>query len=186
MTVIIIEGEHPLRASAEAVIRETYRHRYGADLGRLPPTLAASFSPDGLPASACSIRFAEHGFFSAIYLDDALPRILAHRTELAIDADDIMEVGTLAATKAGEAFTLLDFAVRFGRLQGKSVGVFTATSALRRCLTAVGKHLIDLGPADPDRLGRDAARWGRYYETRPRVCALVDGGGETLRFRRAG
>ena len=186
MTAIIIEGEHPLRASAEAVIRQTYRRRYGADLGHLPPTLAASFSPDGLPASACSIRFTEHGFFSAIYLDDALPKVLAHRTGRVVGTDDIMEVGTLAATKAGEAFTLLDFAVRFARLQGKSVGVFTATSALRRCLTAAGMQLIDLGPADPDRLGRDAARWGRYYETQPRVCVLVDGGGETLRFRRTG
>src|SRR5690606_7134104 len=65
MTVLVMDRRHPLRDATEPMIRETYRTRYGATLGPLPDLLAAFLSPDGLPAAACSIRFAEHGFFSA-------------------------------------------------------------------------------------------------------------------------
>ena len=60
-----------------------------------------------------------------------------------------------------------------GRRSGKCWGLFTATGPLMRLLRRTGVPLLPLAPARPDRLS-DAARWGRYYQTDPWVCALQD------------
>ena len=186
MTTLIIDRRHPLRDATERMIRQTYRDRFDATLGALPNLLATYLSPDGLPAAACSIRFAEHGFFSTVYLDAPLDEALHRVTGRAFPASEVMEIGTLAGVRAGSAFALIDAAIAFGRGVGKTIGLFTATEALRRGLVRAGRPPIDLGPALAERLGADQASWGRYYETSPRVCALIDSAEDAIRLARVG
>lgn len=185
MTALVIDRRHPLRDATERMIRDTYRAHHDAELGRFPDLLAALLSPDGLPAAACSIRFAEHGFFSAIYLGTPLEQALSAATGHHVPLAEIMEIGSLAATKPGNGFALVDAAIAFGRGHGKTIGIFTATEMLRRSLARVGRPPIDLGAALPERLGRAAWAWGRYYETNPRVCALIDSPDNAIRLTRA-
>lgn len=49
--------------------------------------------------------------------------------------------------------------------------VFTATSSIRRILSAMGGRCMDLGTADGARAGGGADEWGRYYSNDPRVMA---------------
>lgn len=184
MTALVMDRRHPLREVTERMIRDTYRARHGANLGQLPDLLAALLNPEGLPAAACSIRFAEHGFFSAIYLDDTLEASLAAATGRHFPEAEIMEIGSLAATRPGNGFALVDAAIAFGRGHGKTIGIFTATEILRHGLTRVGRPPIDLGPALPERLGAEAESWGRYYDMAPRVCALIDSPENAIRLTR--
>jgi len=184
MTALVIDRRHPLRDGTERMIRDTYRLRHGARLGQLPDLLATLLSPDGLPAAACSIRFAEHGFFSTVYLHTPLEQALLAATGRSFRPADIMEIGSLAAARPGNGFALVDAAIAFGRGHGKTIGIFTATDILRRGLARAGRPPIDLGPALPERLGAEAECWGRYYDMHPHVCALIDSPDNAIRLAR--
>jgi hypothetical protein len=58
------------------------------------------------------------------------------------------------------------------RSAGVEWAAFTGTTALRNCFRRLAIDLKELAPADGTRLGGVAlAKWGTYYETRPRVVA---------------
>jgi hypothetical protein len=86
---------------------------------------------------------------------------------------EIIEVTTLAGVAPGLALDLAAFVIAHGRRTGMHWGLFTATAPLRRALARIGLGARDLAPALAERVC-DASRWGSYYRTRPRVCAVAD------------
>jgi hypothetical protein len=83
----------------------------------------------------------------------------------------IVEVGHLAAMRAGEGRRLI---VQLGphlAAQGFQWVVSTLTEELRQLFVRIGVVPLALGRADPAVLGADAQAWGRYYEHRPVVLA---------------
>ena len=88
-----------------------------------------------------------------------------------VSRERIVEVGNLAADKAGGSlFVILNLARHFDRLGFEWV-VFTATRELVGIFTRLGLPLLAIASADPARLGDEATDWGSYYDTAPIVVA---------------
>jgi hypothetical protein len=83
----------------------------------------------------------------------------------------IVEVGNLAAeTSGGSIQVILALAGHLDEL-GYDWVVFTATSELAGIFARLGLPPLALAPADPARLGGEAATWGSYYDSAPVVVA---------------
>ena len=88
-----------------------------------------------------------------------------------LSVQQIVEVGNLAADRAGGSVdVILNLARHLDRL-GYEWVAFTATRELIGIFRRLGLPPLALAPADPDRLGADAADWGSYYDSRPIVVA---------------
>lgn len=171
MTIVV--HSHPLRAAAEACIRDVYERVFSARDLLLPRTLIAWVGDDGLPLCAAGLRSAMDGFFSEVYLDAPIERVLAERTGRPVVRDSIFEVTTLVSRRPDVVSAFLRQIAVFGRNAGFGWSFFTATAGLRNLLGGLGIPAFDLAPADPRRLS-DSERWGSYYAHAPQVCAVGD------------
>lgn len=171
--VVLVSPSHELRAEVERCIREIYARMFRATGLSFPSTLMAVLDGDGRPLCAAGLRTAAEGFFSEIYLDAPIERLLVAGSGRAVARHAIFEVTTLASRSVEASPGFLRQLALFGRCAGFSWSFFTATARLRRLLSRLGMPLVDLSPADPRRLP-DAARWGSYYAHAPRVCAVDD------------
>jgi hypothetical protein len=85
--------------------------------------------------------------------------------------EHIVEVGHLAAAhRGGSVEVILGLASHLDRL-GLEWVVFTATRELVGIFCRLALPLLALAPADPRRLGAQAADWGSYYAGGPVVVA---------------
>ena len=154
------------RPAVEAFIAAVYRQRYGAEVRAFAPTLVSLRDADGETVAAAGYRSAADGpLFLERYLGTAVDRPLAAaRTE-------IVEVGHLAATRAGEGRRLITrLGPHLAALDFRWV-VGTLTEELRHLFLRLGIAPQALGVADPALLGDAAAAWGSYYDHRPVVLA---------------
>lgn len=160
----------PGREEVERFIAGVYRDRFGADVQAFAPVLVCRRSPDGAPWAAAGYRPAESGaLFLERYLDAPVEQALA------TGRGEIVEVGHLAASRAGEGRRLI---LQLGLLLARSGfqwAVSTMTEELRHLFQRLGVAQRALGVADPLRLGANAARWGCYYEHHPVVLASAIG-----------
>ena len=83
----------------------------------------------------------------------------------------MVEVGNLAALAPGAARVLIIALTHYLAAQGFTWVVFTGTAMLLNSFQRLALSPVDLGVADPARLGEQQAEWGSYYATRPRVMA---------------
>ncbi len=167
-----VRPDSPRRGPAEAFVRGIYAARYGASLGALVDDLMVATDGADRIVAAAGVS-AGNGFLSEAYLDHAVEALISDQAGRPVSREEILEVTSLASVAAGGAFLLLAAIVDHGRRAGRRVGIFTATSRLRRRLARARLPVLDLGPATADRLPA-AARYGSYYSHAPRVCALID------------
>lgn len=170
MLPLLVQPGHRLRPAIEDTIRQVYRANYGADLPGFPQHVLAMVEGSGVLAAA-GLRFGD--FFSERYLDEPVEDVLARLARRPVARAGIVEVTTLAAARPGHALPLIAEIVALARARGIEWAFFTLTARLRATLRRWGVPVLDLGPARPERLP-DAAAWGRYYESQPRVCAVHD------------
>jgi AcrR family transcriptional regulator len=177
----------PGRQEVEAFIRAVYRDRYGAELSQFAPLLLSLHDAGGNCVAAAGYRAAGDGpLFLERYLPgpvDALLPAPAGRTPL---RRRIVEVGHLAATRAGEGRRLILLLGPHLAGQGFEWVVSTLTQELRNLFVRMGVAPLALGVADPAVLGDQAAQWGSYYDHRPLVLAgRLDAALQTLARRSA-
>lgn len=129
---------------------------------------------DGEPLCAAGLRSAADGFFSEIYLDTSIERLLAERSGRTVVRESIFEITTLASGRTEISSVFLRELALFGKSAGFGWSFFTATIRLRTHLAGLGIPAVELASADPRRV-IDAERWGSYYAYEPRVCAVDDG-----------
>lgn len=164
------EGD-PQRAAVEAFIQAVYARRYGAHVTSFAPTLVALWDGDGI-AAAAGYRSAGTGpLFLERYLPQPVDRLLGANAQALPARERIVEVGHLAATRAGEGRRLVLMLGAHLREQGCEWVVSTLTGELRQLFVRIGIAPLTLGVADPALLGADAGGWGRYYEHSPLVLA---------------
>lgn len=160
------DEDSPGRAAAERFVAGVFRARYGAELHGFAPTLATLHDDAGAITAAAGWRAAGDGpLFLERYLDAPVDALLG------VPRARIVEVGHLAATRAGDGRRLI---LRLGPLlaaQGFQWVASTLTEELRHLFLRLGIAPLALGTADPALLGDEAARWGRYYAHRPLVLA---------------
>ncbi|NHC06526.1 thermostable hemolysin [Azonexus fungiphilus] len=161
----------PQRAAAEGFIADIFRRHYGAEVSSFAPNLML-LEDAGRIAAAAGWRCAgEERLFLETYLDEPIEAAVARLAGQPVRREAIVEVGNLAADRAGGSVdVILNLARHLDRL-GYEWVAFTATSELIGIFRRLGLPPLALASADPARLGADAADWGSYYDSRPVVVA---------------
>jgi hypothetical protein len=169
--VVVREGD-PHRAPLEGFVADHYRRCYGARVTTFLPTLLGLVRADAV-LGVIGARGAEDGtpLFLERYLDAAVETVLADRLGSPVARKDLVEVGNLAGCEAGAGRALVTTLAAWLSARRVPWAVFTGTTALRNAFARLGIPTVDLGHADPARLGDERAAWGTYYDTEPRVTA---------------
>lgn len=161
----------PRRGEVEAFIRRVYGRRYGADVRHFAPVLVTLEDADGIVAAAGYRRADVAPLFLERYLAQPVEAALARGGNAAPERESIVEVGHLAAERAGEGRRLIFLLAPHLAAQGLQWVVGTLTEELRHLFCRIGIAPITLGTADPSALGAEASHWGSYYDHRPLVLA---------------
>jgi len=162
----------PRRPALEAYIQRQFKQSYDAQVTEFLPTLS-SMHCQGRISAVAGIRTAHrHDLFVERYLDERIERILGRLSSTRVARKDVVEIGNLSATHRGA--TLLFFTLQVTMLHeaGFKWAVFAATDQVTRIAGRLDFVTLELGPADPARLGDEAAHWGSYYDNRPAVHAV--------------
>lgn len=180
--------DDPLRAEVEAFIAGVYRERYNARLTQFAPVLVSLRDADGRIVAAAGYRGAAAGpLFLERYLAAPVQNLLATLAADAPGREHIVEVGHLAAIRAGEGRRLIFLLGPHLAAENFRWVVGTLTSELRHLFIRIGVAPTALGTADPAVLGREAVHWGSYYDHRPLVLAgQLDEALRQLRRRASG
>ena len=161
----------PQRATAEHFIADIFHRHYGARVSSFAPNLML-LEDAGRTVAAAGWRCAgDDRLFLETYLDAPIETAVAQLAGQAVRRDAIVEVGNLAADRAGGSVdVILTLARHLDRL-GYEWVVFTATQELIGIFRRLGLPPLALASADPARLGAAAADWGSYYANQPVVVA---------------
>lgn len=161
----------PRRAEAEGFIREVFRRSHGANITAFAPNLLL-LEQDARVVAAAGWRAAGDGrLFLERYLDLPIEDAMAALADQPVARNRIVEVGHLAADRRGSTVHVILALAGFLDALGHEWVVFTATRELLGIFSRLGLPLLALAPADPERLGDEAAEWGSYYDTQPIVVA---------------
>lgn len=160
------------RAEVEQFIRAVYAERFGATLRHFAPCLVSLRDADDRIVAAAGYRFAgAQPLFLERYLDEPVEAALARHAGATPQREGIVEVGHLAADRAGEGRRLILLLGPHLATLGVQWVVSTLTEELRHLFVRLGVTPLALGAADPARLGDDGRDWGDYYAHRPVVLA---------------
>jgi hypothetical protein len=162
------------RDSLERFVAAAFERAHGARVQAFMPALLGLEDWSGTLRCALGLRGAgAEPLFLEQYLDRPIEEVIASRAGSpgAVARGSIVEVGNLAGRGCRAAVYLVAQLPRFLVQRGYSWVTFTATERVRDLLSAFDAPLLDLGPADPARLGGGAGDWGAYYRTQPRVMA---------------
>jgi hypothetical protein len=171
-TRLQVHGEdEPQRTAVEAFIQDVYARRYDARVTSFAPTLVALWDGDDITAAAGYRTAATGPLFLERYLPQPVDRLLGANAQVLPPRERIVEVGHLAASRAGEGRRLVLMLGAHLRAQGYEWVVSTLTGELRQLFVRIGIAPLTLGVADPALLGADAGHWGRYYDHNPLVLA---------------
>lgn len=167
----IIEPMDAERPSVEAFIRDVYAREHGARIDHFADRLLRRTNIRGETVCVAGLRLAADGFFSERYLAEPIEAALARATGRSVHRDDIYEVTTLTSRSPRDIVGFIDDIVSFGARNGLAWCFFTLTHRLSLLVERLHLAPIYLGEADPARI-EDAAAWGRYYTTRPKVYGV--------------
>jgi hypothetical protein len=160
------------RAEAEAFIRKRFLRSHGAHIATFMPTLMLLTDAGGELTAVAGFRNAAHGpLFLERYLPAPIEKELTSQTGVQVPRADILEVGNFAALDSRRARILMSFMPAYFLERSARWIAFTATTAIRGILAAMGGHCIELSPADGARVAGGLDEWGRYYRSDPRVMA---------------
>ncbi len=173
MKIEFLSGDCPGRKEAQDHIKGVYRNVYGAEVTAFAPLLVVAKRVDGEILCAAGIRTAKDGFFSDTYLKTDFSTVLQQVAHIDVPAGEIMEVVSLASTTPFPVLPMLDKMIEWGRENGMTCGVFTATNPLRRLLKRTSLSYVELASADVSQVSNPKT-WGSYYDTDPKVCAFSE------------
>lgn len=164
--------EDPRRREVEDFIGLVYARRYGARVHHFAPVLVSLRDDSGRIVAAAGYRNAARApLFLERYLDAPVESLVAAHGEAPPSRERIVEVGHLAAARAGEGRRLIFLLGPHLAAQGFEWVVGTLTKELRHLFLRIGVTPLTLGSADPKALGDEGAHWGSYYDHRPVVLA---------------
>jgi hypothetical protein len=165
-------SDAPDRAELEAFVGAAFRRRHDATVTSFMPTLLSFRDRGGDLRGVVGLRAAvSQPLYLEQYLEQPVETSIAAATDQAVRRDQVVEVGNLAGANCRAAMRMV--ALLPGYLLSRDYRwiVFTATSTVRGILEGFGAPLVELARADGARVAGSPDRWGRYYETDPRVLA---------------
>jgi hypothetical protein len=124
--------------------------------------------------AACGLRDAvAEPLFLERYLDGCIEQVLSAAVREPIERSRVVEVGNLAAMRAGTARHLILRLTMYLQGAGAAWAVFSAVPTLRNTFVRFGIPLVRLAPADPNHLApEERDEWGTYYDAQPHVTAV--------------
>jgi hypothetical protein len=171
-TPILIDRSHPARGEAEALIADVYAREYGAKIVSFSDLLIAVPDANGILRAAAGLRIGGN-FFSEVYLDRPIEQVLSDHWLPPATRSQIAEVTTLAAIHPSASYALFSGIIGYLTAHNIRFAFFTVTERLHRLLIRAGIPAEELAAATPDRV-HNAAAWGLYYATNPKVVAIHD------------
>lgn len=159
------------RAQLEAFVHQRFADTYGACVRQYMPQLLGIRHKGTLQAVVGLRPAATSALFLEQYLDMPACTQIRLRSGMPTQREHMVEVGNLAALAPGAARVLIIALTHYLAAQGYTWVVFTGTAMLLNSFQRLALSPLDLGEADPERLGNWQAEWGSYYATRPRVMA---------------
>jgi len=164
-------GSHE-RAELEAFVGDAFARKHEATVTSFMPTLLSFRDQAGALRGAVGLRGAgDHPLYLEQYLDQPVESAIAAAMGRPISRRQVVEVGNLAGANCRTAVRMVALLPAHLLLRDYQWIVFTATSAVREILLGFGAPLIELARAERARVATGPDRWGRYYETDPRVFA---------------
>jgi hypothetical protein len=161
----------PRRKETEAFISAVFAKHYGADVSAFAPNLLLLEQHDRIIAATGWRAACDESLFLERYLDLPIEQAMAQLADQPVARERIVEVGNLAAEKAGSSLHIILALARHLDRLGYEWVVFTATQELIGIFSRLGLPLLALAPADPARIGDEAKHWGSYYDTGPIIVA---------------
>lgn len=161
----------PLRVQLESFVHQRFADTYGAHVRHYLPQLL-SVRQNGALQAVVGLRPASASpLFLEQYLDLPACTQIRMRSGMPVLREQMVEVGNLAALAPGAARVLIIALTHYLAAHGFIWVVFTGTAMLLNSFQRLALSPIDLGMAEPARLGEQQAEWGSYYATQPRVMA---------------
>jgi hypothetical protein len=180
-------GPDDPRSEEEAFVAAVYRDHHGATLREFLPWLLALRDQRGELLAVVGLRPAQRAaLFVEQYLDQPAEQAVAQVLARAVDRDDLIEVGGLAARRPGDARRLILCLTHGLHRAGQRWVLFAATRQLRNAFDRLGLRTAVLAPATPERLRPSATDWGRYYDTQPMLLCGDLAAGTAFLAQRAG
>ena len=164
----LLDAADEARAAGEHFVARRFARCHGARVSHFMPWLLTMQGERRIGA-VLGIRSAAAPLFLEHYLDQPVEQLVSARFHRPVARDGIVEIGNLAAARAGARYCLFVALVGLLHQAGFRWLVFTGTGPVRRALETMRLPVRPLGPADPDRLGEQAASWGDYYRENPWV-----------------
>lgn len=161
----------PLRGQLEAFVHNRFADTYGANIRHYMPQLLGIRQNGALQAVVGLRPASANPLFLEQYLDLPACTQIRLRSGMPLQREHMVEVGNLAALAPGAARVLIIALTHYLAAHGFTWVVFTGTAMLLNSFQRLALSPIDLGVADPGRLGEQQAEWGNYYATQPRVMA---------------
>lgn len=154
-------------------IEEIFKKHYDAEITVSYPRLIGLVDDADNVKAALGVRRAFHHkpLFLENYLELPAEKHLSTLTGQDVQRHAIAEAGNLASTGKNGIIRLLYALACHLDQEGVEYIIFTGTSLLRRYLHGLGMYPLVLAEANPEKLGDNAACWGSYYDTRPKVMA---------------
>jgi hypothetical protein len=161
------------RLVAERFISACFKQHYGAEIDHYMPILMSLSDQHQRLKAVLGFRHADHEpLFLESYLDQPVEQLLATRLKLPVDRSCLVEVGNLAIASAGGGRWLITALTAYLSTTGAQWALFTIGSVLHNAFKRLGLELIELAEARRESLPiEEQARWGSYYEQRPKVMA---------------
>ena len=166
------EARAPERAELEAFVRAAFARKHDALVASFMPTLLSFRDASGELRGVIGLRSAEpKPLYLEQYLEQPVEAAIAAATGKRVQRHEVVEVGNLAGANCRAAMRMVAELPSYLLARDYRWIVFTATSAVRSILQGFGAPLVELARADGGRVAGGEDRWGRYYESDPRVLA---------------
>ncbi len=153
------------RRRVEQFIEEKFAKQYQATITQHYPTFMSVRDENDTILAAVGFRFAANSdLFLEQYLDQPIEQALATQQVAPVLRQDIVEMGSLAATTRGASIFLFMTLNAWLKQQGYTTAAVTATHSLQRFFSRLQLDFVHLGSADPQRLPNAGQQWGSYCE----------------------
>ncbi|KUM53679.1 hypothetical protein AR688_18595 [Rheinheimera sp. EpRS3] len=167
----LVLPDQPQRSSLQQFIQQGFATNYQAKVQHFMPNLLG-VSRNGQWQAVLGLRSAaKTPLFIEQYLPDAVEQLLANHG-LSAERRQLIEIGHLYASNRQsllQLFVLMAYAL--DQLNYRYL-LCAATTQVRDILSRHGIELTELAEAKADALGEQAASWGTYYDTNPKVCVM--------------
>jgi hypothetical protein len=165
------------QSAEQSFLHGRYSTVFGAELSTGFETYMDCCAASRSRAALGYRRAGAEPLFLEAYLDAPVEQLAGAALGRTVIRDQMVEIGNFAADNGHVMIQLWGAAANDLAGQGE-VAVATLTRPLRRMFARIGVPLVELAPAQRERLGSDAQTWGCYYDLDPRVCVSIIADGQ--------